>query len=256
MKTILNKIEFHYTYLIVALGLVLTGHFSNLLIFTSLILIHEFGHALTALLFHYQIDKIIIYPYGGLTKLKSLLNSNIYHDLLIAISGLFLQTLYYLIVSLLYSKGIIRAYIYNLYTLYHTSMLIFNLLPIVPLDGSKILNLLLSKYLNYNLANNLTIFISLCTLIALLLSNIYEKNYSFILVIGILLTNIYKSYRKLSYLYNRFLVERYLYNIDFPKKKIIDDISKFYKNRTHFIIQNGKIISEKTLLYNFFHKKT
>ena len=44
MKNILNKIEFHYTYIIMAFGLVITGHFVNLIIFTSLIIIHEIGH--------------------------------------------------------------------------------------------------------------------------------------------------------------------------------------------------------------------
>ena len=44
MKNILNKIEFHYTYIIMAFGLVITGHFVNLIIFTSLIIIHEMGH--------------------------------------------------------------------------------------------------------------------------------------------------------------------------------------------------------------------
>ena len=46
MKNILNKIEFHYTYIIMAFGLVITGHFVNLIIFTSLIIIHEMGHQL------------------------------------------------------------------------------------------------------------------------------------------------------------------------------------------------------------------
>ena len=38
------------------LGLVLTGHFANLLIFTSLIIIHEFGHIITAAIYKYKID--------------------------------------------------------------------------------------------------------------------------------------------------------------------------------------------------------
>ena len=54
-----------------ALGLVLTGHFSNLFVFTSLILIHEVGHFFMAVFLRYKVEKIIIYPYGGLTKIDS-----------------------------------------------------------------------------------------------------------------------------------------------------------------------------------------
>ena len=72
------------------------------------------------------------------------------YDLLVAISGIVMQCLYFFVIYLLYSNGVIREYIYNLFFLYHNSMLIFNMLPIIPLDGFKILNLILSKFFNFN----------------------------------------------------------------------------------------------------------
>ena len=42
------RIKFHYTYWVVALSFILCGYFVNLLIFTTIILVHEFGHALIA----------------------------------------------------------------------------------------------------------------------------------------------------------------------------------------------------------------
>lgn len=252
MKSIFNKIEFHYSFLIMALGIVLTGHFSNLLVFTSLIIVHELGHFLSACLFKYKVKKIIIYPYGGLTMLDTLINTNIYKDLIVAISGIVMQSIYFFIIFLLYSNKIVRDYIYDLFLLYHSSMLIFNLLPIVPLDGFKILNLLLSKYFNFNISNNLSVFISLCTVIIFLFANYYEKNYSIILVIGILLQNIYKFYNQIPYIYNHFLLERYLYNINYKSKKIIVNENKMYKNKSHLFIKNGKIIPEKTYLSTLF----
>ena len=238
-----------------ALGLVLTGHFANLLIFTSLILIHEMGHSFTSLLFKYKIDKIVIYPYGGFTKFDTMVNTNIYKDLVVAISGIIFQSIYFFIIYLFYCNGMIREYIYNLFLLYHKSMIIFNLLPIIPLDGAKIFNLILSKYFNFNLANKLTVFISLCTIVIFLFSNSYDKNYSIILVIGILMRNIYKFYYEISYIYNRFLIERYIYNINYKNKKIISDENKMYKNKTHLFIRNGKIVSENEYLSKIFDRK-
>ena len=255
MKNILTKIEFHYTYIIMALGLVLTGHFINLIVFTSLIIIHELGHYITSIIFKYKVDKIIIYPYGGVTKLNTIINTNITKDLLVAVSGIIFQTLYFIIIFFLYKNNIIREYTYNLFLLYHKSMLIFNLLPILPLDGGKILNLILSKIISFNLSNKLTIYISLITIIIFLQSNTYQKNYSLLLTIGVLLQNIYKFYTNINYIYNRFLLERYLYNFTYKRTKLNKDKNKMYKNRIHLFKKDKKIISEKVYLSNFFNKK-
>ena len=80
MKNFLNKMDFHYTYIIMAFGLVLTGHFINLIAFTSLIIIHEFGHVITATIYKYRIKKITIYPYGGITEFDTLVNTKIESD--------------------------------------------------------------------------------------------------------------------------------------------------------------------------------
>lgn len=254
MKTLLTKIEFHYTYLIMVLGLVLTGHFLNLIVFTSIIIVHELGHSIIAYLFKYDIDKIIIYPYGGLTKLNKLVNTNIYKDILVSISGLIMQTIYFYIIYILYNKGLVREYTYNLFYTYHSSMLIFNILPIIPLDGSKFINLILCKIFNFNLSNYLTVLISFITIIIILLGGYFDSNYSFLLVIFVLLHNIYLFYNDIKYLYNRFLLERYLYNINYPKKSIISDINKMYKNRSHLFMIEGNIIGERVYISNYFKK--
>ena len=255
MKNILNKVEFHYTFIIVAFGLVITGHFVNLIIFTSLIIIHEFGHIIMALLLSYKIDKVIIYPYGGFTKLNTKINTKIENDLLVAISGIIMQYIYFGIIFFLYSNDIIREYIYNLFFLYHNSMAIFNLLTIYPLDGSKIFNLLLSKYIGFNLANYITIVISFITIIVFVISNSYENNYSILIIIGILLKNIYRFYYNIEYIYNRFILERYLYNFNYKNNKIINNKNKMYKNKHHIFNINNNLIEEKEYIKSFFEKK-
>ena len=114
MKIILSKIEFHYTFIIIALGFVLAGYFSNLIVFTSIIIIHELGHIITGLHFKYKLDKVIIYPYGGMTKFNTIINTNINKDILVAISGVIVQSIYFILITILYTKGYIREYIYNI----------------------------------------------------------------------------------------------------------------------------------------------
>ena len=246
------KIEFHYTYILIALGFILTGYFHNLIVFTSIILIHELGHYTLAKINHFKIEKIIIYPYGGLVKINNLLNTSINKELTIAISGIIFQTIYYLLIVLLYNQGIIREYIFNLFTTYNTSILLFNILPIHPLDGSKILNLLLSKIIPFNLANKLNIIVSIITLIIILLVNYYNFNYTLILTLGIIIDNLIKYYRQLKYILNKFLLERYIYKITYDKTKKINKINHMYKEKYHILKDKNNYITEKQALSNKF----
>ena len=249
------KIEFHYTYIIMALGFVLAGYFPNLLIFTSIIIIHELGHFLSAKIHKFEVEKIIIYPYGGLVKMNNLINTEINKELSVAVSGLISQTIYYLIILLLYKEGLIRDYIFNLFTTYNQSIFFFNILPIHPLDGSKILNLLLSKILPYNLTNKLNIIISTITLIIMLTINYYNFNYTTILIIGIILDNIIKYYKQTKYIFNKFLLERYIYKITYPKTKKINKIGNMYKEKYHILKEKNGYITEKKALTQKFQRK-
>lgn len=249
------KIEFHYTYLIIAIGFILTGYFSNLLVFTSIILIHELGHYTLAKINKLNVEKIIIYPYGGLVKMNNLINTNINSELIVAISGILFQTIYYLIIIFLYKNNLIRDYIFNLFTMYNKSILLFNILPIHPLDGSKILNLLLSKMLPFNTANKINIIISIITLITIIYINYYKFNYTTILIIGIIIDNIIKYYKQLKYLFNKFLLERYIYKITYNKTKKINKINNMYKEKYHIIKEKNTYITEKQALSHKFKRK-
>lgn len=242
------KIKFHYSYIIVALGFILSGYFSNIIIFTSIIIVHELGHIIMAKINNLKIDYITIYPYGGLLKMNNPINTNTKKELLLALGGIIFQIIFYLIVIILYKEKIIREYSFNLFTLYHTNILFFNLLPIHPLDGSKILNLLLSYIFPYKLTNILNIVISIITLSILLITNYYESNYTIIIIITIIINNLIKYFQELNYLFNKFLLERHLYNFKFPKSKVINKITHMYKNKYNIIKDKKNYFTEKEYL--------
>ena len=254
MKNILNKIEFHYTYLIIALGFILTGYFYNLIIFTSLILIHELGHYLMCIKYKVKVNKIIIYPYGGLIKLDDVINRDIDEELLIAIMGIFFQTMYYTIILILYKNNYLREHIFNIYTMYHYSMLIFNILPIYPLDGFKIFNLILSKVMYFNLANYISLIISIIMIIIVFIKGI--NNYSYMMLIFILIDNTYKYYKGLKHLYNKFILERYLHKYNYKQFKIVNNQNKMYKNKFHIFKIGNNYIKEKEYLKFIFETPT
>ena len=250
------KIEFHKTYFIIAISFILTGYFSNLIIFTSILIFHEIGHYLIAKKSGLNPIKIIIYPYGGITIIDSLINTKIIKELLVAISGVIFQSIYYLIVIILHHHNLIRDYIFNIFTNYHYHILFFNLLPIHPLDGSKILTLILSKYLPYKLVNKLNIVISIITGIIVLSINYYQFNYTTILIISVITDNLIKYFKNINYLFNKFLLERYLYKINLNRTKTIPKIDKMYKEKYHIIKENNHYFTEKQYLNNHFKVKS
>ena len=79
--------------------------------------------------------------------------------------------------------------------MYNQSIILFNILPIHPLDGSKIINLLLSTIIPYKKTLKINIFISIITILILFITNYYEFNYTTVLILSILVDNIIKYYR-------------------------------------------------------------
>ena len=132
-KIMKNTFKIHsLTYLLIVIS-ILSGRFKSIVLFIFIIIFHELGHMLTAKLFNWKIDKICIYPLGGLTLFNDRVNKPLLEELLVVIMGPIFQ----IIITLLISK-----YDTNV-ILFSNTLLLFNLLPIVPLDGGKILNIIL-----------------------------------------------------------------------------------------------------------------
>lgn len=137
---------------------------------------------------------------------------------------------------------------HNIIRIYHYSILIFNLLPIYPLDGGKIVNILLSFKLPFKLSLKLTICISYMTLIFFIIINYPNFYLNFIIITIYLLYKIILEEKQIEYIYNKFLLERYLYNYHFKNKKIIKTENNFYKNTKHIIKKNNNYYLEREFL--------
>ena len=150
------KITFkiHFLFFIVSFLCFMTGLFKDFVVFTSIIFIHELGHIITGILFKWKIDKVIIFPFGGLTIFNQKINTSSLEEFIIAIAGIAFQTIFLLLLNT-------NNY---LFIKYYKIILFFNILPIYPLDGSKVLNIFLNKIFPFKKSYSLTIFISLITI--------------------------------------------------------------------------------------------
>ena len=216
--------------------IVLTGNFKNFFSYFSLLFLHELGHSLMGIILGYQLDRIIFYPYGGVTTFNMPLNIPLKNELLVLLAGPFFQIIaYYLL----------KRFFNNL-DIYHYSLLIFNLLPIYPLDGGKIFNILCNYSFNYLKSFTITFILSIFFLFILIIYSIQIHNFNLLLMVIVLFIKCLEFYKKRFYYYERFLLERYLHQYSFSKFKNIKNIKNFYRDTHHYInYQEEKIILKK-----------
>ena len=131
------------TWLVIAIT-VLTAHFQEMLMLLTIIIVHELGHAVGAAYFKWRIKSITILPFGGMVETEEYGNRTLREDLIVTILGPLQHLWLFLIAFLLYSIGIMEQSTFSTFVYVNGAVCLFNLLPIWPLDGGKLLFLLLS----------------------------------------------------------------------------------------------------------------
>ncbi len=257
IKSILKKVNINPIFFFLAFAAIITGLFKDFLVFSSIILFHELGHILAALYYKWKIKQINFYPFGGYIEFNEILNKPIKEEMMIVISGLISQTLYFLIILVLYNINYISLNIYESFKHYHNSILLFNLIPIFPLDGIKIINLILSKFMPYRYAHYVSILISIIfMLIFTFISIVFGLSMNFVLIVSVLIHQIIREKRNHNILCNKFIFERYLYSLNFDKTKIINEenLKKMYRDYKHVFKTKNEYITEKKELKKLFRK--
>lgn len=241
---IFKLVHFHFLYYVVAFIVVLTGYFKEFIVFNGILMVHEFGHVMMAYYFKWNIDRILILPFGAVTIFHEKINRPIYEEFLIAIAGIVVQMLLYIFLCSFDLSFV-------MYEQYHWAILLFNLLPIYPLDGSKIFNLILCRFFPFCFCHMSGIFLSI---VFLLIFFIFSFDFVSILI-GICLVQ--KLCFEIYYhrdMFQRFLLERYLYDFQFRRRKYFDhdDVRKMMRGCSHLFYSDGKMVTEKEILRKRF----
>ncbi|MCH5166429.1 MAG: site-2 protease family protein [Erysipelotrichales bacterium] len=235
-----NIFKIHITTYIFYILLILSGYINYLFIFLIIIVTHELGHIFTIYLCKLRINEIIIYPFGGVIKTNINYNINSNKLLFISISGVLFQTLLFLIIK------DNSSYTYQIFESLNLSIIIFNLIPIYPSDGNKILVSILERIQRYK---NTLYITNIISFIFLFIVFILRKNIFIFIVLYYLNIN-YFSLTK--YIFNKFLLERYLYDKKYKKNKYINTVNHIYKCRNNCIKCDNIYIEEKKYFQNKF----
>jgi stage IV sporulation protein FB len=258
-------------WIVIAISIV-TANFFELCLLFAIIFIHEMGHAAAASFFGWRIKKITLLPFGGVAEMEEHGNRPLKEEAIVVLAGP-LQHIW--MVSLAYgllSFELISVDMFLLFFQYNVMIFIFNLFPVWPLDGGKLIFMLLSLKKSFPIAHRLTLIISFFSvgIFSLLTLLAAPQQINVWIIVGFLLFSLFNEWKQRRYIFMRFLLERY-----YGKKSelqalkpiqaneqdlLIDVLEKFQRGCKHPIIveSDGKekgILDENELLHAYFSEK-
>ncbi len=245
-----SKLEFHPLFLATIAVAFCTGYFKYMMGIFSIVMIHELGHIFFAAIFKRKVNKIILLPFGGLTNMDGMISEDIFEDELIAVGGIFFQTILGFALAAVYEWGFLSDTTFRFLNTYNMFIIAFNLLPICPLDGYKIVKLAIEFFVPYSTAYRTAVYMSIVVLTIAVVCNftICQNN---LLVFIFLAFMIIREIRMRPYLLSMFYLERM--NGDFSYKRVdIENRKSMYKNRVNYI----RGVHEKDYLKRQFTPKT
>ncbi len=202
----------HPLFIMVMIASVVTGFFVELITLFGIIMIHEMGHVAAAKSLGWRVIEVQLLPFGGVAVVDDQGSVGAWQEIMVAIAGPLQNAVMIGLAHLLVLCGIWEqdwaVYFINA----NLIIGLFNLLPLLPLDGGRIMQSLLSLLFSYHRT------IVYCTLISLLLSlvliiiSIYPGGQGIqlnLLMIGLFLFySNWHNYKNLPYHFLRFLINR------------------------------------------------
>lgn len=147
--------KFHWSFVLLGLIMIYFGQGLIYFCYTITVIFHEFGHALVGKTLGYKLNIIRLMPYGA-----SLSGNNAIFkpkdEILIAIAGPIVNLLIVVLISSIWWFYPISFAYTEMFFSTNLSTVLFNLLPIFPLDGGRILLGTLSAKLKRNKAFKIT----------------------------------------------------------------------------------------------------
>ncbi len=179
--------------------------------------------------------------FGGVTSLNESLSLSIKKEIITLIMGPLTQILFLIFIYYIYTLGYVTESTFSKFYTINIFLLKFNLLPILPLDGGKLVNNTLDLIFSYNLSHKLSLLISFISIP--LLFTFDNKLFIIISCIFLIIQNI-EGLITHKYRINKLILERKLHYYKFKKTKEIKSIYNIKRNENFTIEINGLKLNE------------
>ncbi len=102
--------------------------------------------------YKYEVSEVTIFPFGFYARISNLDYASKYELLMIMLGGLSMHLLFYYFFIFIYYLDLISISYYQYLQNINLSILMFNMIPIYPLDGSRCLFSILRIFFNYKIS--------------------------------------------------------------------------------------------------------
>lgn len=244
----------------------MTGYFREVIMVFVIVLIHEMGHACAAAYFKWNIKKIELLPFGGVVEMNETANRPIKEELIVILSGP-IQHIWLIGLSfLLLPTSFWTINDHEIFIWHNLVIFCFNLLPIWPLDGGRLIFLGCSYLWPYKQAylRSLQISFGCLMTITFIAKWITPFHLNLWVVIIFLFISNFIQWKQRHFAMIRFLLHRPKRNQKRLKRKIIcchpkmnirEVIDLFQRDCFHIITLNHRLaVDETTILEKYFRQ--
>lgn len=270
-------LSLHPLFVIIMLFSVLTGQFLELLTLFTIVLIHEIGHVVAALLVGVTVKSVQLLPFGGVAVIEDHGRLTASREIGIALAGPLQNGIMIVMALGLQQAGYGNQEFLMYFINANAIIALFNLLPILPLDGGKVLQATVSLFLPYYYtllwSGRVSVAASILVIVYALLplGAGGGLRLNMVMIGAFLLYSNLTDHRNLPYRFVAFLMNReavYEYHLRTGSvarpivalsAKPLDAILRLFKrNQYHFIyVLNGKgnvvaVVPEQRLISTYF----
>lgn len=132
------SLKVHPTFWLVLLAYGALGLFTQALLVFLLVMGHELAHLLTAKAYGFKVIGIELYPFGGAAHCDDLFEGRKVEESLMALAGPTFNLVLFFIGVVLQWEGLWTGKLTELFISVNFWLAIFNLIPVLPLDGGRI----------------------------------------------------------------------------------------------------------------------
>jgi stage IV sporulation protein FB len=243
-----------------------TGTFIQFAIIITIVFIHELGHYVAARYYKWRIQKIILWVFGGIMVTDEHESRPLKEEFIVTIAGPLQHIIIFIFLYLLHDFEIVSLYVFEEAMFFNGIILLFNLLPIYPLDGGKICKVIVSYFLPFRRSFQLVLLISFIVCILFMITQLFVFPFTLTatLVIVFLIIEVYKHWKHEYFTFMRFLLHR-LHSGQFTKnvkridvtndERLIDLFNQFKCNIYYYInITPDYCVPETDCLRRFFYE--
>lgn len=243
MLSLFYKVEIGISLIPFLIVILLTGYYKLFFTYFIIVFIHELGHVVVASVFNVKVDKITINIFGCSASLEDHKYLDFYKQIFIFIAGPLTYFISSFLIDKLYVNEVISLVTYYKAIFTNKYVLIFNLLPIFPLDGGRILKLIIERFFTFKASKIISLFISF---IFITLFIVYTSECKQYLIYVFTILNFISGVASIEKEWKHFLISRY-YFINKYKDKIHNK-NDLYIYRDNYCIKEKRVLNEKQMI--------